>query len=59
MIALYVVPIATETSICPVNRYAVIMLTAIQMILQVIDLTNDLRLESIMIFYSEHICNKY
>ncbi len=44
--ALYVVPMAIEILISPVKKKAVIMLTTMQIILQIIDLTIDLFLES-------------
>jgi len=48
VIALYTVPIATETSSFPVKKYAVIILTSMQIVLHVNDFTIDLFLVSFM-----------
>ena len=57
--ALYTVPIATETSSFPVKKYAVTILTTIQIILQVHDFMIDLFLVSVIDSIPNHFDIKF
>ena len=57
--ALYTVPIATETSSFPVTKYAVTILTTIQIILHVHDFMIDLFLDSVIALIPNHIDIKF